>query len=101
MPTTPYQSGYLVELKAKDTLKELGATHVVRSSRSLTPIDLIAIFQDKKEIWLVQVKGKREAPKDLSKLRKEFKSLRALRGEYTVSPYVYMKKEGRYTFMEV
>lgn len=96
-----YKKGYIIELKAKDKLKELGATLVVRSSRSLTPADLIAIFPDKKQIWLIQCKAKREAPKDLSKLRKEFRKLVKLGGEYTVSPYVYMKKNRRYTFIEV
>lgn len=96
-----YKTGYLIELKAKDMLKELGATHVVRSSRSLTPVDLIAIFKDKKEIWLIQSKGQREAPRDPSKLSKEFHDLVKLKGVYHVFPYVYMKKNGRYQFIEV
>jgi hypothetical protein len=96
-----YKSGYLVELKARSELNKLGATHVVRSSRSLTPIDLIAIFPVRKQIWLVQCKAKQEAPKDLSKLGRRFKALSELRGEYQVTPHVYMKKDGRYRFMEV
>jgi len=96
-----YRRGYIVELRAKDLLKKLGAKIVVRSSRSRTPIDLIAIFPDRKEIWLVQCKAKREAPKNLNKLRKEFHDLTELGGTYTVHPVIYMKKEGRYRFMEL
>jgi hypothetical protein len=101
MPNPSYKSGYLVELKARDELKKLGATHVVRSSRSLTPVDLIAIFPDRKQIWLVQCKAKQEAPKDIGKLSKRFENLVDLSGQYTVCPLVYMKKNGKYQFIEV
>jgi len=96
-----YRSGYLVELKAKDKLKKLGAKIVVRSSRSLTPADLIAIFPDRKEIWLVQCKAKQEAPKKPETLKRRFKDLKALAGNYTCRTMVYIKKEGKYTFIEV
>jgi len=96
-----YRRGYWIELKAKDRLKKLGAKIVVRSAQSRTPIDLIAIFPDRKEIWLVQCKAKREAPKNLNKLRKEFQHLTELGGTYTVHPIIYMKKEGKYQFMEL
>jgi hypothetical protein len=98
---TSYKKGYFIELKARDMLLELGATHVVRSSRSLTPVDLIAIFKDRKEIWLIQSKGLREAPKNLDKLRNEFKTLVDLAGDYHVTPYVYMKRNGRYTLIKI
>jgi hypothetical protein len=101
MPNPSYKSGYLVELKAREELKKQGATYVVRSSRSLTPVDLIAIFPDRKQIWLVQCKAKQKAPKDLGKLSKHFENLRNLRGLYTVIPYVYMKQNGKYQFIEV
>ena len=96
-----YRRGYIIELKAKSQLKKLGAKIVVRSSRSRTPIDLIAIFPDRKEIWLIQCKAKREAPKNLDKLRKKFHDLVELSGTYTVHPVIYMKKERRYQFMEL
>jgi hypothetical protein len=95
-----YRAGYLIELKAKDDLLKKGASIVVRSSRSLSPADLIAIFPDQKEIWLVQCK-KEEAPKDTSRLTERFKDLKALEGTYTCKAYAYMKKDGKYTFLEV
>ncbi|RLI87540.1 MAG: hypothetical protein DRP01_01655 [Archaeoglobales archaeon] len=98
---TSYQKGYIIELRAKDDLKKLGANLVIRSSRSRTPADLIAFFPDTKEIWLVQVKGYREAPRDLSKLKEKFKDLAQFKGQYTVKTKVFIKRKGRYTFIEV
>ena len=98
---TSYQIGYIVELKARDELRRLGATHVIRSSRSLTPIDLIAILPQKQEIWLVQCKAKREAPQDPTKLKAQFQELKQLSGTYKVLPVVFMKKNGKYQFIEV
>jgi hypothetical protein len=95
-----YRSGYLIELKAKDELLKQGAAIVVRSAKSLSPADLIAMFPDQKEIWLVQCK-KEEAPKDLTRLTERFKDLKALEGTYTCKAYAYMKKEGKYQFLEV
>jgi len=96
-----YRSGYVVELWARDKLEELGAELVVRSGRSKTPIDLIALFPDKKQIWLVQCKAKKEAPKDPTKLKTQFKDLTKLDGEYKVIPYAYMKKNGKYQFLRL
>jgi len=97
---TKYRSGYLVELKAKDELLKQGAKIVVRSSRSLSPADLIAIFPDKKEIWLIQCK-KEQAPKDPIKLKEKLIQLLALTGNYTCKAYAYMKKDKKYQFIEV
>jgi len=97
---TKYRSGYLVELKAKDELLKQGAKIVVRSSRSLSPADLIAIFPIQKEIWLIQCK-KEEAPKNPETLQNRFKELKALTGTYTCKAYAYMKKQGKYHFIEV
>ena len=94
-----YRSGYLVELKARDELYRLGAKLVVRSAGSRTPIDLIAFFPDRHEIWMVQVKAKREAPKNPEASIKEMKALKKLSGTYTCKPVLYMKKSGRYTFI--
>jgi len=96
-----YRKGYVVELRCKELLKNAGATHVIRSSRSLTPADLVAIFGDRREIWLVQVKAGREAPKDVLKLREEFSELAKLKGTFEVKTFVFMKKEGKYTFIEI
>jgi len=96
-----YKTGYFIELKAKDELLKQGAAIVVRSARSLSPADLIAIFPDRREIWLVQCK-KEEAPKDTSKLQQRFKELKALEGTYTCKAVAYMKKDGRkYQFIGV
>jgi len=94
-----YRYGYLVEHRCRELLKQKGA-YVIRSSRSLGVADLIALFPDQNEIWLVQCK-KAEAPKDLSKLHKKFQDLYILAGTYRVRPFVFIKKEGRYTFIEV
>jgi len=95
-----YRPGYLIELKAKDELRHHGAKIVVRSSRSLSPVDLIAIFPDRKEIWLVQCK-KAEAPRNSEALVRMFANLKELEGVYTCKPYAYMKKNGKYEFLEV
>jgi len=95
-----YRSGYLVELKARDELIKQGAKIVVRSARSLSPTDLVAIFPDKKEIWLVQCK-KEEAPENLETLQNRFRELKSFEGTYNCKAYVYMKKHGKYEFIEV
>jgi len=96
-----YKTGYFIELKAKDELLKNGATIVVRSARSLTPADLIAIFPDRKEIWLVQCKAKQQAPKRKSTLQRLFKNLKSLEGTYTCKAVAYMKQGKKYTFIEV
>jgi len=94
-----YKSGYLVELKARDELLRKGAKIVVRSSRSLTPIDLIALFPEKKEIWVVQVKGKQSAPKNIDVLKEKFKELKDLEGNYICRAFLYMKVGRKYNFI--
>jgi hypothetical protein len=96
-----YRTGYFVELKAKDELLKQGAAIVVRSARSLSPADLIAIFPDRKEIWLVQCKAKQQAPKNKKTLQRRFKELKALEGTYTCKPVAYMKQGRKYAFIEV
>lgn len=96
-----YKIGYIVELKARDELLKQGAEIVVRSSRSLTHADLVAIFPKRKEIWLVQCKAKQQAPKSKATLIKRFKELKAYEGTYTCKPVVYMKKGKTYTFIEL
>ena len=96
-----YKTGYNIELKAKHQLLKKGATIVVRSARSLTPADLIAIFPDRKEIWLVQCKAKQQAPKNKSTLQRQLKDLKSLEGTYTCKAVAYMKQGKKYTFIEV
>jgi len=93
----PYRYGYLVETRCRELLRKGGAL-VIRSSRSIGPADIVAIWPDKKEVWLVQVK-KMDVPDDVKKLRREFKDLVSLAGTYKVKPYLFAKKGGRYTFI--
>jgi Holliday junction resolvase-like predicted endonuclease len=96
-----YKYGHKIELKAKDELIKKGATIVVRSARSLTPIDLIAFFPDRKEIWLIQCKAKKQAPKHKTTLQRRLKDLKTLEGTYTCKAIAYMKQDNKYTFIEV
>jgi Holliday junction resolvase-like predicted endonuclease len=96
-----YKYGHKIELKAKDELIKKGATIVVRSARSLTPIDLIAFFPDRKEIWLIQCKAKKQAPKRKTTLQRRLKDLKTLEGTYTCKAIAYMKQDNKYTFIEV
>jgi hypothetical protein len=85
-------------LKAKDELIKQGANIVIRSSRSLSPADLIGIFQDKKEIWLIQCK-KQEAPQ--TRLTQKYNTLKKLEGVYTCKTFLYAKKQGKYQFISL
>mgnify|MGYP000507014374 CR=1 FL=1 len=80
-----------------DRLKEMGARIVIRSSRSRTPVDVIAIFPREKRIMLVQVKKGRSRLKPIEK-----RVLRELGGEYKVETYVYsMDEDYRYRFKRI
>jgi len=100
-PKTTYYRGYMVEWECKQRLKNLGATHVIRSSRSLTPVDLVAFLPENQEIWLIQVKAGKNLPKNLEKLREKFKDLIELKGNYRVKPILFAKKNGRYRFINL
>jgi len=100
MRKSRYRAGYFIELRARDELRQKGA-QVIRSSRSLTPADLIAFFPDQNEIWLIQCKAKKQAPKKKSTLLKDFANLAKLKGTYQVKAYAYMKKGKTYEFIEV
>lgn len=97
--SSPYRYGYLVEHRCRELLRKMGAT-VFRSAASKGAADLIAIFPEQHEIWLVQVK-KAEAPKKPETLQRRFKDLKALAGNYTVKAILFAKKGGRYKFIEV
>jgi Holliday junction resolvase len=96
MTSKHYRKGYLLELKSRDELYRMGASLVVRSSGSHTPIDLIAFFPDHK-IMVIQVKSSDETR--VSKF--EQLALQHLKGTYTVKPAIYILKNGKYQFMEV
>ena len=100
MVNPSYKKGYLIELKAKNKLKKMGFI-VIRSSRSLTPVDLIALHPQKHEIWLVQCKAKQQAPKNKQTLQQKLKNLKTLEGTYTCKPVAYMKQGKKYHFIEV
>jgi len=94
-----YKYGYLVEHRCREILRGKGAI-VIRSAGSKGLADLVAIFPDRKEIWLVQVK-KAEAPNDTSKLKEKFRDLASLSGTYTCKPLLYMKVKGKYEFIDL
>lgn len=101
MKTSAYRRGYLLELKARDELLKKGMEIVVRSSRSLTPIDLIAINPSKREIWLIQVKKGSKTPRNIDTLRKRFSKLKNLAGNYNVKAILYTKHSKKYQFIEL
>lgn len=101
MKTTAYRRGYMLELKARNELLKAGMEIVVRSSRSLTPIDLVALNPSKREIWLVQVKKRGGATGSMETLRKRFSNLKNLAGNYTVKAVLYIKHGGKYEFIEL
>jgi Holliday junction resolvase len=96
---TSYGKGYRVEREARGKLRQLGAV-VFRSAGSHGIADLVALNPQLREVWLVQVK-KAEAPKRESTLKRRFKALKELEGTYRVKACVYMKREGKYRFIEI
>jgi len=97
---TNYERGYQVELKAKRRIEEDKDILVIRSSRSLTPIDLIAINKRTKEIMLIQCK-KEKVSTDKARLAKRFSELKSLEGTYSVKAVLYAKVNGRYRFIQL
>jgi len=99
MTNASYRKGYAIELLCKQKLQEMGFT-VIRSSRSLTPVDLVAINPEKHEIWLIQCK-KEDAPEDPKKLKEKFKDLLKLNTHYTIRTFAFMRAKGKYEFIEL
>jgi hypothetical protein len=91
----------MVEWECKQRLLRNGAKLVVRSTGSKTPSDLIAFFPDKNEIWLIQVKKGENIPKKEETIKRRFKDLIELKGEYKVKPFLFAKKDKRYEFVEL
>jgi len=98
---TSYHRGYMVEWECKQKLLRSGAKLVVRSTGSKTPSDLIAFFPEKNEIWLIQVKKGKNLPKKEETIKKRFRDLIKLKGNYKVKPILYAKKDKRYEFVEL
>jgi len=101
---TPYEKGRVLEYYCRKVLEHRGADHVVRTARSRGVFDLIAIFTDKREIWLVQVKkSKTSTTKD--RIRVGYGRLSKLGGLFRVIPCVYtMTQVGgkdRYEFVKL
>ena len=94
-----YKKGYRVELLCKQQLLQKGA-YVIRSAASKGLADLIAIYPEKGEIWLIQVK-KMNAPKNIETLKKKFEELGKLAGNYKCRSFVFLKIKGKYDFVEV
>jgi len=97
--STPYRLGYQTEHFCRLKLRDIGAM-IIRSAGSRSPADLVAVFPDKHEIWLIQVK-RDDAPSDTSKLSEKFSDLSKLKGVYNVKTFVFMRIHGKYTFIEV
>jgi Holliday junction resolvase len=95
--TKPYLKGYMVEEKARKYLKSLKPDLLIRSSRSLSIVDLVAVFKEAGEIWLIQCKAGNNP--QISK--KELEKLKDLEEFYYVKPYLYIKEKGKYVLKEV
>jgi len=74
----------------------MGAKLVVRSARSKGPVDLVAFFPERNEIWIVQVKVSKNKIRD-----DEIWVLRELAGNYRVVPVLFYKLGDRYVFERV
>jgi len=90
-----YKKGYLVEVRLRKLLEQMGVGLVARSAGSRGLADLIAIFPIKKEVWLIQVKAWKRPPSK-ARLSREYGALRDLEGVYHVKAYAYVKRDGRY-----
>ena len=85
-----YVKGRAKEHYVIEKLKRLGADLIIRSSRSLGPADLVAVFLEKREIWFIQVKYAKEGV-NIEKLREKYKELEALRGQFTCKSGFYAR----------
>lgn len=99
MPRKSRFSWYFLELRAKDIIDERGGI-AIRSTRSRSPIDIIGIFPEKGEIWLIQCKMT-ELPRKEETLKRRFKELADLKGKYKIRVFLYGKQHGRYGMIEL
>ncbi|RLI81006.1 MAG: hypothetical protein DRP01_11355 [Archaeoglobales archaeon] len=89
-----YRKGVRAEYLCMERLRNLGADVVIRSAGSHGLIDVIAIFSDRKEIWLIQVKRGADIPLDI--LKSDYRDLGALMGTYHVIPMFFIKRGREY-----
>lgn len=93
--STPYAKGRSAEQYIRAKLRKAGAKLVVRSGRSLTGADLIAVFPERREIFLIQVKAAKRGV-SLKTMEKEYSDLLDLEGTYDLRARIFHKKEGRW-----
>lgn len=93
--STPYVKGRSAENYVKQKLLKAGAKLVVRSGRSLTGADLIAIFPERSEIFLIQVKAAKKGV-SIKQLEKEYVDLLQLEGRYNVRCRFFTKEDGHW-----
>ena len=73
--TTNYQRGRAKEYRLVNKLKKNGCDIAFRSAGSHSPIDLLGISKDKKEVVFVQSKPKKMSANAKRKLEKELEWL--------------------------
>lgn len=96
-----YQRGRTAEYLIINKLKNKGAELVIRSAGSHRDADIVAIFPNMKEIWLVQVKQSKRGV-SLQSLQKEYEKFLSIKGTYNVkSGFYYKSKEGWKNTFEV
>lgn len=78
---TRYTRGRSAEYYVRNKLEKLGAALVIRSAGSHSPADLISIFPDRGEIWLVQVKQSKRGV-SIFKTNLEYAEYKTLEGAY-------------------
>lgn len=54
---TKYEKGRKYEWKWRKKLREMGADFVIRSSASLSPFDLVALFRKERKVIFLQCKS--------------------------------------------
>lgn len=88
-----YKIGRRAEHYVIGKLKKLGAALIIRSSRSLTPADLVAVFPKQRQIWFVQVKTSRRGT-SLYLMPAYYPELKAIEGIYVVKGGFFVKEKG-------
>ena len=95
-----YEKGRRAEHYVKRLLQMMGARLVVRSAGSKGPIDLVALFPDEGEVWLIQVKKeKRSISKAERQVLEELS--KSLQGPFFIRVYIATKVSGKYEFIPV
>ncbi|MCP8316014.1 MAG: restriction endonuclease [archaeon] len=92
MPSS-YEKGRSAEYHVKKLLEEMGYSWIIRSSRSLTPIDLLA--SNGSEVIAVQVKARKYLSED------ERRSLIEWSIRFKAKPMLAFKRRGRWKLEEI